>query len=137
MHLWCTDVLFTGEVFEKTDLFNGNQVSELLHRDEPRTERDEPGAHRRPRGGKEASGFCRFPAFLHLMSSFIPLPKISEPLLMVPIGKKCFIANNLHSNRVGFHRVSVVYEIKTHSESPLIVPPQFGTNARCQHQDQF
>jgi hypothetical protein len=67
MHLWCTDVLSTGEVVVITDLFNGNQVSELLHRDEPRTERAEPGARRRPRGGQEASRFCRFPAFDQLL----------------------------------------------------------------------
>jgi len=39
-----------------------------------------------------------------------------------PVGKRYFIANNLHSNRPGFHWVAVVYDIKTTSD-PLFVTP--------------
>ena len=122
MHLWCTDILSTGEVVVITDHFNGNKVSELLHRDAPRTEPDQPGARQRPRGGQEASRFCRFPAFDQLLYSIAQ--DVRASIDGAPVGKKYFIANNLHSNRIGFHWVSVVYEIKAPSQSPLLVPPQ-------------
>ena len=83
---------------------------------------DEPGARRRPRGGQEASRFCRFPAFDQLLYSIAQ--DVRASIDGAPVGKKYFIANNLHSNRVGFHWLSVVYEIKAPSESPLIVSPQ-------------
>ena len=42
--------------------------------------------------------------------------------MSAPVGKKYFVANNLNSNRAGFHWVAVVYEIKASSGTPLFVP---------------
>ena len=122
MHLWCTDILLTGEVVVVTDLFNGKRASELMHVDVQRTEPDEPGARRRPRGGHGASRFCRFAAFDQLLN--IIAQDVRASIDGAPVGKKYFVANNLHSNRAGFHWVAVVYEIKASSGTPLFVPLQ-------------
>ena len=91
MHLWCTDILLTGEVVVVTDLFNGKRASELMQADVQRTEPDEPGARQRPRGGHGASRFCRFPAF-DQGSSLTSSLKMSELLLMVlQLGKSILL----------------------------------------------
>ena len=120
MHLWCTDFLLTTEVVVVTNLFNGKQASELTHVDVLRQEPDEPGARRRPTGGHEASRFCRFLAFDQLLN-FIA-QDVRASIDGAPVGKRYFIANNLHSNRPGFHWVAVVYDIKASSD-PLFVTP--------------
>jgi len=122
MHLFCTDTLLTGEVVVVTNLFNGKRASELTHVDVQRTEPDEPGARRRPRGGQGASRFCRFLAFDQLLN--LIAQDVRASIDGAPVGKKYFVANNLHSNRAGFHWVAVVYEIKASSETPLFVPLQ-------------
>ena len=120
VHLLCTDTLLTGEVVVVTNLFNGKRASELMQADVQRTEPDEPGARRRPRGGHGASRFCRFPAFDQLLN--IIAQDVRASINGAPVGKKYFVANNLNSNRAGFHWVAVVYEIKASSGTPLFVP---------------
>jgi len=120
MHLWCTDMLLTGEVVVVADLFNGKRASELMQADVQRTEPDEPGVRRRPKGGHGASRFCRFPAFDQLLN--IIAQDVRASIDGAPVGKKYFVANNLNSNRAGFHWVAVVYEIKASSGTPLFVP---------------
>ena len=122
MHLFCTDTLLTGEVVVVTNLFNGKRASELTHVDVQRTEPDEPGARRRPRGGQGASRFCRFLAFDQLLN--LIAQDVRASIDGAPVGKKYFVANNQNSNRLGFHWVAVVYEIKASSETPLFVPLQ-------------
>jgi len=64
---------------------------------------------------------CRFPAFDQLLN-FIA-QDVRASIDGAPVEKKYFIANNLHSNRPGFHWVAVVYDIKASSEYPLFVTP--------------